>query len=95
MVFPNDIPPTVKIPITEELDLHHFRPEEVGRLLTDYFNECLQMGIFRVRIIHGKGSGILKRRVHARLEKMKAVASFQDAPPEAGGWGATIVNLTS
>ncbi len=83
----------VKIPITDEIDLHTFRPNEVADLLADYFSECLKIGIFRVRVIHGKGTGALKQRVSAALRKNPLVASFADAPPEAGGWGATLVDL--
>ena len=64
-----------------------------SELLEDYFNECIQAGIYTVRIIHGKGRGMLKKRVHALLKKNARVASFNDAPPEAGGWGATLVEL--
>ena len=52
-----------------------------------------EAGIYTVRIIHGKGRGMLKKRVHALLNKNARVASFKDAPPEAGGWGATLVEL--
>ena len=83
----------VKIPIEDALDLHTFRPQEVPDLLEDYFTECLAAGICSVRIIHGKGKGIQKRRVQAILKSNPRVISFRDAPPEAGGWGATVVEL--
>lgn len=83
----------VKIPIEDVLDLHHFRPQEVAALLEDYLNECLKSRIFSVRIIHGKGHGILKNLVRQQLENNPNVISFKDAPMEAGGWGATLVEL--
>ena len=83
----------IKIPITDTLDLHLFRPDEIPALLDDYFDECMEAGIFSIRLIHGKGKGILKKRVQHLLAKNKAVTSFKDAPPEAGGWGATLVEL--
>ena len=83
----------VKIDITDTLDLHTFRPAEVGDLLPEYFRACLQKSIFRVRVIHGKGTGALKRRVRAVLARDPRVASFTDAPQQAGGWGATLVVL--
>jgi DNA-nicking Smr family endonuclease len=83
----------IKMPITDIIDLHTFQPKEVPDLLDDYFSECIDAGIFSVRIIHGKGHGILKKRVHAILQKHSLVESFTVAPPEAGGWGATIVKL--
>ena len=83
----------VKIPITDELDLHTFRPAEVSPLLKDYLEECRQAGIFTVRIIHGKGTGSLARSVHSCLTKNPLVLSFKLAPPQSGGWGATLVEL--
>jgi DNA-nicking Smr family endonuclease len=88
----NEIPP-VRIPITNELDLHTFRASEVSDLLDDYFAECRARGIFSVRVIHGKGSGALKKRVRSILGKHPLVKSCTDAPPHAGGWGATCVEL--
>jgi len=83
----------VNFPITDVLDLHTFQPGEVPDLLYDYFSACIEADIFSVRIIHGKGRGILKQRVHGILKKNPMVASFKDAVPEAGGWGATMVAL--
>ena len=83
----------VKLPVEDVLDLHTFKPKEIPELFKDYFSECIQAGIFSVRVIHGKGSGTLKKRVHALLKKNSLVAAFHSAPPEAGGWGATLVTL--
>ena len=81
------------MPIEDVLDLHTFRPEDVPELLYDYFSLCIEKKIFSVRVIHGKGRGILKNRVHGFLKKNSMVKFFQDAPAEAGGWGATLVEL--
>jgi len=83
----------IQIPIQDVLDLHTFRPQDIADLLKDYFAECIKVGIFSVRVIHGKGKGIQKRQVRRILQKDPAVKSFKDAPPEAGGWGATLVEL--
>ena len=85
----------VVIPIGDTLDLHTFNPKEVRDLLEDYFAECIRQGIFAVRVVHGKGRGILKQKVHGALKRNPTVESFQNAPPEAGGWGATLVTLKS
>ena len=85
----------VKIPIEDILDLHTFRPKDLPDLLVDYFEACIDEGIYSVRIVHGKGRGILKKRVQGLLKKNSLVKSFQDAPAEAGGWGATLVELKS
>ncbi len=83
----------VIIPICDVLDLHTFNPKEVPDLLDDYLSECFQKGLFSVRIVHGKGRGVLNRGVQKLLEKNPLVASVKDAPPEAGGWGATLVEI--
>jgi DNA-nicking Smr family endonuclease len=83
----------IQIPIEDVLDLHTFRPQDIADLLENYFDECIKAGIFSVRVIHGKGKGIQKRQVQRILQNNPAVKSFQDAPPEAGGWGATLVQL--
>ena len=83
----------VEWPIDGVLDLHLFRPAEVKGLLQDYFAECLQRGITEVRVIHGKGTGQLRGKVHACLKRMPCVVSFALAPASAGGWGATVVRL--
>jgi len=84
----------VKLTIEDVLDLHTFRPKDIPDLLEDYFTECLKAGIYSVRIIHGKGKGIQKKRVQGLLDKNSRVTAFKDAPPEAGGWGATLVELS-
>ena len=83
----------VKLPIEDVLDLHTFRPQDIPDLLEDYLTECLRSSIYSVRIIHGKGKGVQKKRVQGILKNNPMVASFRDAPPEAGGWGATVVEL--
>jgi DNA-nicking Smr family endonuclease len=83
----------IRIPIEDVLDLHTFRPQDIADLLDEYFSECIKAGISSVRVIHGKGKGIQKKQVHKILKKHPLVQSFSDAPPEAGGWGATLVHL--
>ncbi len=83
----------IEIPITGELDLHSFQPREVKGLVDEYISACLEKEIYSLRIIHGKGHGILKQKVHSVLRKNPHVFSFSDAPLEAGGWGATVVLL--
>lgn len=83
----------VKVPIEDILDLHTFRPQDIPDLLADYFAECIDAKIYSVRIVHGKGRGILKKRVQNLLKKNPLVVSFSNAPLEAGGWGATLVEL--
>jgi DNA-nicking Smr family endonuclease len=83
----------IRVPITDTLDLHTFRPAEVAPLLDDYLEACIEKAIFEVRIIHGKGSGRLRQRVQALLSNHPLVEGVRDAPPEGGGWGATLARL--
>jgi DNA-nicking Smr family endonuclease len=88
-----EIPEVVELPIDGVLDLHTFRPAEVKYLIPDYLAECRQRGTLDVRIIHGKGTGVLQRSVHAILARLSEVITFRLAGEEAGGWGATLVRL--
>jgi DNA-nicking Smr family endonuclease len=83
----------VQLPIDGALDLHAFSPGDVKELLLDYMSACREKGIFEVRVIHGKGTGALRKMVRSFLEKMPGVESFRTADEDAGGWGATIVIL--
>jgi DNA-nicking Smr family endonuclease len=83
----------IEIPIDGILDLHTFMPQDIPDLLNDYLELCRQKRIFQVRIIHGKGHGVLKARVRSLLRRNPLVSHFADAPAEMGGWGATLVEL--
>jgi DNA-nicking Smr family endonuclease len=83
----------VEVPITGELDLHTFRPNEIGSLLPEYFRECRIKGLLSVRVIHGKGSGTLREGVHRLLERLPEVESFRLGDQTSGSWGATLVRL--
>ena len=83
----------VPLPITGELDLHTFAPGDLGELLPAYLTACRENGVLQVRVVHGKGTGNLRRGVHALLARSPLVASFALAGEQQGGWGATIVNL--
>jgi len=86
-------PSPIELPIDGTLDLHTFDPREVKELVTDYLSACQERGILSVRIIHGKGTGALRRTVHAVLNQLPEVASYHLGGEGAGEWGATIVSL--
>jgi dsDNA-specific endonuclease/ATPase MutS2 len=83
----------VPLPITGELDLHTFRPADLGELIPTYLDECRKHGMSEVRIIHGKGTGTLRTTVHALLRKLPQVKSFRLGDEQSGSWGATWVVL--
>ena len=83
----------VVVPIDGVLDLHTFNPREVKDLVPEYLEECRKRGIFHVRIIHGKGTGTLRRIIESLLKKDPAVAEFKTAGLGGGSWGATEVIL--
>ena len=83
----------IVVPIDGVLDLHTFHPKELPDLLTDYLEACRKEGIVHVRIIHGKGKGVQRARVHSLLKKNPLVKHFATATEDAGGWGATLVDL--
>jgi len=82
----------IHIPIDGTLDLHTFSPKDATSVVEEYIQACLDKGIYEVRIIHGKGKGVLRRTVHSLLEKHPEVLSYKiDSGPSS--WGATIVQL--
>lgn len=82
-----------RIPVEDVIDLHAFRPAEVPALVEDYIDEAVRAGFRFVRIIHGKGGGVVRERVRRALARNPHVEGFGEAPAEAGGWGATLVTL--
>jgi DNA-nicking Smr family endonuclease len=83
----------IVLPIEDSIDLHAFHPKDIPSVVEEYLEQCGQGGLTEVRIIHGRGTGVQRNIVRSILQKHPRVLSFQDAPAEAGGWGATVVIL--
>ena len=81
------------IPIEDALDLHAFAPRDIPAVVADYLDAAHARGFTEVRLIHGRGVGVQRRIVQSVLAAHPLVAGFADAPPERGGWGATLVRL--
>lgn len=82
-----------QIEVTDVLDLHGFFPEEVPEIVDAFIENAIGLNLTEVKIIHGKGKSKLKWVVLKMLDAHSAVVDYFDAPPERGGWGATIVKL--
>ncbi len=82
-----------RIPIEDSIDLHTFSPKEVVSVVAEYLEEAARRGLSEVRIIHGRGTGVQRQAVRSARSRHPLVAAFADAPPGAGGWGATVVRL--
>ncbi len=83
----------VTIPIEDALDLHAFAPGEIQAVVASYVEAAAAAGFGEVRLIHGRGRGVQRRRVHEALAASPLVLRFADAPPGRGGWGATVAWL--
>lgn len=83
----------IRVPITDVFDLHTVAPKDVQGVVEAYLEEANRLGLKALRIIHGRGIGVQREIVRAVLARTPFVLSYQDAPLEAGGWGATIVTL--
>lgn len=83
----------VPLPLDGTLDLHAFPPAEVGALVPEWIDASHAAGLRALRIVHGKGTGALRRSVEAILARHPLVASFRAAQEDGGGWGATLVEL--
>jgi dsDNA-specific endonuclease/ATPase MutS2 len=93
----NDITPfpdPVVIEITDVFDLHTIQPRDVKRVVEEYLEQARAKGFRVVRIIHGRGIGVQRNIVRSVLSRTSFVLDWGDAPPEAGGMGATLVRLS-
>ena len=86
-------PEPVRLEIKDVFDLHSVPPREVRAVVEEYLREAHRLGFRSVRIIHGKGVGVQRETVRKVLERTPFVEHYADAPPEAGGWGATVAIL--
>jgi dsDNA-specific endonuclease/ATPase MutS2 len=92
---PDDpFPEIVQLEIRDVIDLHSIPPRDVRRIVEEYLTEARKLNYRSVRIIHGKGRGVQREIVRGILARTPFVRAWTDAPPEAGGWGATVAHFT-
>lgn len=89
------LPEAVELPIEDFIDLHAFAPREIPDVVDSYLEAALEKGFREVRLIHGRGKGVQRAQVRRVLSGHPNVASFCDAPPQRGGWGATLAALAA
>ncbi len=82
-----------KIEVEDSIDLHSFPPRDVPDVVDAYLAEAVEKGFSEVRLIHGRGIGVQRDRVQKLLARHPLVSGFHDAPPDRGGWGATVAYL--
>lgn len=89
----NPFPDPIDLPLSDVIDLHTIPPRDVKRAVEEYLFQASTLGFPVVRIIHGKGIGVQRELVRTILARSQLVQDWTDAPPEAGGLGATIVHF--
>ncbi len=77
----------------DELDLHGMSVAEMLPVLDDFLYRSYRAGLARVRVVHGKGSGVLRQEVRRVLSTHALVVAFRPADGRDGGDGALDVNL--
>lgn len=86
-------PQPLEVEITDVFDLHSVPPKQVVAVVEEYLLLTRQKRFPGVRIIHGKGIGVQRELVRSILARTDFVFDWTDAPPSAGGFGATIVRF--
>lgn len=89
----NPFPEPVELEITDSIDLHAFRPQDVKAVIESYLTEASAKGFRFVRIIHGKGIGVQREITRKVLGETEFVKDFKSGDEFSGGWGATIVEF--
>ena len=80
-----------RVPIEHSIDLHTFSPRDIPSVVDEYIRAAYEAGLREVRLIHGRGIGVQRARVHQTLRDHPMVESFTDAPETH--LGATVAVL--
>jgi DNA-nicking Smr family endonuclease len=84
-----------RVPIEPSIDLHTFSPRDIPSVVDEYIRAAHDAGFREVRLIHGRGIGVQRARVHQVLRNHPLVASFADAPETHLGATVAVLNAGS
>jgi DNA mismatch repair protein MutS2 len=85
--------PAGKVNVSPELDLHALTVDESLPLIHEYLNDAFMAGMKEVRIVHGKGTGVLRQAVMRELKGHPLVKTYRIGNRFEGSTGATVVEL--
>jgi DNA-nicking Smr family endonuclease len=80
-------------PVQDEIDLHGLTQAQAMPMLDEFLRYCTARRMRCVRVIHGKGQGVLRNAARQLLADRREVAAYCEAPPDQGGAGAMLVLL--
>ncbi len=84
---------TRRVNFRPEIDLRGKRADEAMELVVDFIDEAIMVDVRELRILHGKGNGILRQLIREYLHTMDLIEWYGDAPIQQGGAGITVVRL--
>ncbi len=82
-----------KLNFKQEIDVRGMRGDEALQAVTYFIDDAILVGVPRVRILHGTGTGVLRQLIRQYLKTVQGVAHFQDEHVQFGGAGITVVEL--
>ncbi|RGN42834.1 MULTISPECIES: endonuclease MutS2 [unclassified Bacteroides] len=83
-----------KLGFKQDIDVRGMRGDEAIQAVTYFIDDAILLGIDRVRILHGTGTGILRTLIRDYLKTVPGIAHFQDEHVQFGGAGITVVDLS-
>ena len=82
-----------KLNFKQDIDIRGMRGDEAIQAVTYFIDDAILLGVSRVRILHGTGTGILRTLIRDYLSTVSGVSNFQDEHVQFGGAGITVVDL--
>lgn len=82
-----------KLAFKQDIDVRGMRGDEAVQAVTYFIDDAIQVGMDRVRILHGTGNGILRTLIRQYLETVPGVKNYRDEHVQFGGAGITVVDL--